>query len=58
MDSLTLAAAKPKAKRIPPLERKHGRRVRQRQNPRYTVLVNDMLNDFVHGNLRSKDLFT
>ena len=53
MDSLTLAAAKPKAKRIPPLERKHGRRVRQRQNPRYAVLVNDMLNDFVHGNLRS-----
>jgi nicotinamidase-related amidase len=53
MDSLTLAAAKPKAKRIPPLERKHGRRVKQRQNPRYAVLVNDMLNDFVHGNLRS-----
>jgi nicotinamidase-related amidase len=53
MDSLALAAAKLKAKRIPQMDRKYGRRAMQRRNPKYALLINDMLNDFVHGNLRS-----
>jgi nicotinamidase-related amidase len=53
MDNPTHAAAFPIAKRIPPADRKTSVRVGQRYETRYAVLVNDMLNDFVHGKLRS-----
>ena len=53
MDNPTHAAATPIAKRIPPADRKTSMRVEQRHETRYAVLVNDMLNDFVHGKLRS-----
>jgi hypothetical protein len=45
MDNITHDAAIPITKRIPRVERKIGLR--------YAVLVNDMLNDFVHGKLKS-----
>lgn len=53
MDSHTHADATPIAKRIPPADRKTSMRVEQRHEIRYAVLVNDMLNDFVRGKLRS-----
>ncbi|MGB7634313.1 MAG: hypothetical protein WBL68_11355 [Nitrososphaeraceae archaeon] len=57
MDVLTHAAAIPITKRIPPVDKKISRYVGQRQETRYAVLVNDMLNDFVHGKLRSNRAF-
>jgi nicotinamidase-related amidase len=53
MDNPTHATALPITKRIPPAARKISLQVGQRQETRYAVLVNDMLNDFVHGKLRS-----
>lgn len=42
-----------KSNRISPVDRKINARIGQRQETRYAVLVNDTLDDFVHGNLRS-----
>lgn len=42
-----------KSNRISPVDRKVNARIGQRRETRYAVLVNDMLDDFVHGNLRS-----
>jgi nicotinamidase-related amidase len=53
MDNPAHPTALPITKRIPPAGRKISLRVGQRQERRYAVLVNDMLNDFVHGKLRS-----
>lgn len=45
----------PITKRIPPVDKKKSMYLRQ--ETRYAVLVNDMLNDFVHGKLRSNRAF-
>jgi nicotinamidase-related amidase len=57
MDVLTHPTAVPITKRIPPVDKKKSMYVGQRQETRYAVLVNDMLNDFVHGKLRSNRAF-
>jgi nicotinamidase-related amidase len=53
MDNTAHATALPITKRIPPAGRKISPQVGQRHETRYAVLVNDMLDDFVHGKLRS-----
>ena len=53
MDNTAHATALPITKRIPPVGRKISLHVGQRHETRYAVLVNDMLDDFVHGKLRS-----
>ncbi|MGH9974645.1 MAG: cysteine hydrolase family protein [Nitrososphaeraceae archaeon] len=53
MDNPCHATGLPLTKRIPPADRKISLRVGQLHETRYAVLVNDMLNDFVHGKLRS-----
>ena len=53
MDNPTHATALPITKRLLPAARKIILQVGQRHETRYAVLVNDMLNDFVRGKLRS-----
>ena len=53
MDNPAHVTALPITKRIPPASRKISLQVEQRHETRYAVLVNDMLNDFVRGKLRS-----
>jgi nicotinamidase-related amidase len=53
MDNPAHATALPITKWIPPASRKISLQVEQRHETRYAVLVNDMLNDFVRGKLRS-----
>lgn len=53
MDNPAHATALPITKRIRPASRKISLQVEQRHETRYAVLVNDMLNDFVRGKLRS-----
>jgi nicotinamidase-related amidase len=53
MNNLARAARIPITKGIQPVDRKISLCVGQRRETRYAVLVNDMLNDFIYGKLRS-----